>query len=149
MKNYIRHTYLFEQGKWKALGTYFNENGEPTDASGLVEIIHKKTGWFLEGFMELHMDNPVTFYNNYQINPFKKGMDFTQWESDNPVLGKMAGHFIVINDTIISKYQTFDQKYSGTEILLYIDKDQYQNWGFALEGDVKVSSWEVMLERIH
>jgi hypothetical protein len=63
-------------------------------------------------------------------------------------LGKLNGRFTVVNDTIISQYQSEDRKYSGTEILLFIDDDQYENWGVVYEDDRKMSSWEVMLERL-
>ena len=87
-------------------------------------------------------------FNRYQIKPFEDDKDYTTWVSDNPDLGKLNGNFIIVNDIIISQFRSENSKYSGSEMLLFIDDDQYQNWGTLFNGSDKMSSWEVMLERI-
>lgn len=143
-----RHTYLFESGKWNAIGTYFDENGIPVNVIGESSMEIQQKQWILKGFMEIQLEEPVKIFNSYHIKPFDKDKDYTYWVSENPALGKLMGRFTVVNDTIISQYHSEDRKYSGTEILLFIDDDQYQNWGVVYEDDRKMSSWEVMLERI-
>lgn len=143
-----RHTYLFEAGKWKAIGTYFDEKGLPVNVLGESTLELQQDIWILKGFMEIQLDEPVKVFNSYQIEPFADDKDHTRWTSENPALGTLTGRFTVVNDTIISQYHTNDRKYSGTEILLFIDDDQYQSWGVVYEDERKMSSWEVMLERI-
>ncbi len=143
-----RHTYLFDKGIWRAIGTYFDKNGEPVSVIGESSINIQKKIWTLEGFMELQMDKPIKMSSRYQIKPFEKNKDHTSWVSDNPDLGIINGHFILVNDIILSQYRSEDNQYSGAEILLFIDDDQYQNWGALFKGSDKMSSWEVMLERM-
>ncbi|MBR9999546.1 MAG: hypothetical protein KFF73_11275 [Cyclobacteriaceae bacterium] len=142
-----RHTYLFETGKWKAIGTYFDENGIPVNVTGESSMDVTKKIWTLHGFMELQLDDPIKIFNRYIIKPFDPQKDHTTWISENPALGKLKGRFTIVNDMIISQYQSEDGKFSGSEVLLFIDDDQYQNWGVVFENDFKISSWEVMLER--
>lgn len=148
MKYTGRHTYLFEAGKWKAIGTYFDDKGYPVSVTGESTLEIQQNIWILKGFTEIQLDEPVKIFNTYQIEPFPDDRDFTRWTSENPALGTLTGYFTVVNDTIISQYHSKDRRYSGTEILLFIDADQYQNWGAAYEDERKMSSWEVMLERI-
>jgi hypothetical protein len=97
--------------------------------------------------MELQLDEPVKIFNKYYIKPFEDNKDYTSWISENPALGKLKGNFTIVNDAILSSYQSKNGKYSGSEILLFIDESHYQNWGAAFEDNRKMSSWEVMLER--
>jgi hypothetical protein len=148
MENTGRHTYLFETSRWKAIGTYYDEDSIPVNVIGETSIDIKSEVWTLDGQMELQLDDPLKTFNRYLIKPFDVQKDHTTWISDNPALGKLKGKFTIVNDTIISQYQSEGGKYSGTEILLYIDHDQYQSWGVLYGNDIKISSWEVMLERI-
>jgi hypothetical protein len=143
-----RHTYLFETGRWRAIGTYYDEDGVPVSVTGESSVDVKPTVWTLNGHMVLELDEPLKIVNKYLIKPFDNRKDHTTWTSDNPSLGKLMGRFTIVNDTIISQYQSEDGKFTGTEILLYIDHDQYQNWGVLYGEDIKISSWEVMLERM-
>jgi hypothetical protein len=142
-----RHTYLFETGHWKAIGTYFDENGYPLGVVGESSLEITDKVWTLKRYMELQLHEPVKIFNKYYIKPFEDQKDYTTWISENPALGKLKGHFTIVNDSILSLYQSENGKYSGSEVLLYIDEDHYQNWGAAFEEKRKMSSWEVMLER--
>lgn len=63
-------------------------------------------------------------------------------------MGKLIGKFMIIGDTILSSYISENGIYSGTECLYKIDETKYLNRGFAFNGENKLSSWEVTLERI-
>lgn len=143
-----RHTFLFESGKWKAIGSYFDEDGYPVDVHGETVIRTGASSWILEGYMELELDKPLKIVNRYLIEPFDSSRDQTIWASENPALGRLKGTFTVVNDTIISLYQSENGKFSGTEMMLFIDEDHYQNWGVLYGEETKISSWEVMLERV-
>jgi hypothetical protein len=137
-----RHTYLFEAGRWKAIGSYFDEKGYPLNVVGESSLEMQDHVWTLKGYMELQLDEPVKIFNKYLIKPFDPRKDYTSWISDNPALGKLKGQFTIVNDTILSLYRSEDGKYSGSEVLLFIDEDHYQNWGAAYEKNRKMSSWE-------
>ena len=52
-----------------------------------------------------------------------------------------------LGDTILSAYTSEDGQYSGSESLVFVDKETYQNRGFAFHNRNKLSSWEVDLNR--
>lgn len=144
----MRHTYIFEEGIWKASGKYYDENQVCIDVSGESKISHKDENWVLDGFMELAFDTPVRFTNRYSIEPIALGKDFTFWSSVNPALGKLFGKFMIIGDTILSSYTSEDDQYSGSESLIFVDRKAYKNKGFAFHNRNKLSSWKVDLHRI-
>ncbi|MGD9202520.1 MAG: hypothetical protein PVI26_13235 [Chitinispirillia bacterium] len=93
------------------------------DVSGETKISHEVDSWVLDGFMELSLDMPVRFTNQYSIEPVEKGKDFTFWSSINLALGKLLGKFMIIGDTILSSYTSEDGQYSGSVCLIFVDRD--------------------------
>lgn len=144
----MKHSYILEEGIWKASGKYYDENQTCIGISGETKISHKEDTWILDGFMELSLDTPVRFTNRYSIDPIDSTKDFTFWFSINPALGKLLGKFMIIGDTILSSYTSEDGQYSGSESLIFVESELYKNRGFALHNRNKLSSWEVDLNRI-
>ena len=89
----------------------------------------------------------VEIENLYRVIPFSAGSDFTAWESFNPALGTLRGHFIVIGNAILSSCTSADTRYTGTEFLLQEAEDRYINRGTLFSVDGKISSWALTLSR--
>jgi hypothetical protein len=119
----MKHSYILEEGIWRASGKYYDENQDCMDVSGETKISHEVDSWVLDGFMELSLDMPVRFTNQYSIEPVEKGKDFTFWSSINLALGKLLGKFMIIGDTILSSYTSEDGQYSGSVCLIFVDRD--------------------------
>lgn len=75
------------------------------------------------------------------------GSEITNWKSYNPALGELKGIFIIVQDSIMSKYDSADGQYTGYEYLRKIDDLTYENRGFALVNNKKLSSWAVQLKK--
>ena len=98
--------------------------------------------------MIIEMDGKkVEIENRYRVIPFAAGSDFTAWESFNPTLGTLRGHFIVIGNTILSSCSSTDTRYSGTEFLLQEAEERYINRGTLFSASGKISSWALTLIR--
>ncbi|GAE88521.1 hypothetical protein [Acetivibrio straminisolvens] len=113
----MKHSYIFEEGNWKAEGLYFDHENNGVGVYGETTIKHLKDEWVLDGFMELKIEKPVRFFNIYSIKPISDKKDYTEWTSENPALGKLIGKFMIIGDTILSSYISENGIYSGTECL--------------------------------
>jgi len=144
----LKHTFLLEEGKWIARGVYSDEKGEIVQVEGQTTIIHKDEVWINEGSMKVLTNTPVEFFNRYEITPFVHGGEMTDWKSFNPALGELKGKFMIVLDSIMSKYVSEDGQYTGFEYLKKIDDLTYENRGFALKNDEKLSSWAVQLKKI-
>lgn len=144
----MKHTYLFEEGKWIAKGVYFDEKGESVHVEGETMIVHTDEFWINNGSMKILTDFPVEFFNRYEITPFINGNEITDWKSFNPALGELKGKFLIIQDSIMSKYVSADGQYTGFEYIRKIDDLTYENRGFAFRNDEKLSSWAVQLKKI-
>ena len=144
----LRHTYIFNEGKWNAKGLYYDHEANQFEVIGETIIKHLKDEWILDGFMELKTKKPIRFFNKYSIIPKQRDKDYTIWTSVNPAIGKLNGKFMIIGDTILSSYISEDGVYSGSESLYRINENKYLNRGFAFNGEEKLSSWAVTLERV-
>ena len=143
----MKHTYILEEGTWKATGRYYDEYHNCTEISGETQIIHNNEVWILDGYMELKLDDPVKYFNKYTIQPVDPEKDYTFWSSENPALGTLLGKFMFTGDTILSSYHSEDGQYSGSESLILVDPRSYKNRGFAFHNKAKLSSWAVDLYR--
>ena len=144
----MNHTFLFQEGTWKAAGNYSGPNNKIIQVEGESKITHLKDKWLLEGYMKLLIDNPIEFQNIYEIVPFEDGKDYTKWRSYNPALGNLFGKFLIISDCLISSWMSEDKNYSGVETLIKIDDNLYHSRGFAYKGEEKLSLWSVYLNDV-
>lgn len=143
----MKHTFLFEQGKWIASGVYYDEHNNEIQIEGQTVITHGGTYWVNDGYMKLLLSEPIEYLNRYEIVPFVGDSWITSWQSDNPALGRLKGVFTIVKDSIISKYESEDKRYSGCEYLLKIDDKTYENRGVVFKGNDQLSSWAVQLKR--
>jgi hypothetical protein len=142
------HTFLFQEGIWTATGEYYDEAMNRASLEGETRITHHPDEWLNEGRMIIEMDGKkVEIENRYRIIPFAAGSDFTAWESFNPALGALRGHFIVIGNAILSSCTSIDARYTGTEFLLQESVERYINRGTLFSAGGKISSWTLTLIR--
>ena len=97
--------------------------------------------------MRIILDKPLEFRSDYDIIPFLPGKDDTPWQSLNPAMGKLLGKYVVVDDSILSFFQSEDGHFKGTEYLLKVDDTLYRNRGVLFEGDQKGSTWIAELRK--
>jgi hypothetical protein len=141
------HTFLFEEGCWKAEGFFRDAEGRTVTLSGETRVIHGEKHWIMEGFMEIEGEVPRRIENRYVIEPFNGG-DITSWSSENPALGKLEGTFTVVGDSILSHFTGDDGACTGMEYLRFIGGEVYINRGALISAGDLVSSWSVTLRRV-
>lgn len=149
----VKHTFRFEEGVWKAVGSYSDERGHIVSLKGESRLVH--TAWNPAFFanedrlvIELESGGPVEIKNKYMIKPFEKNRDYTSWTLDSNTMGKIHGKLVVAGDSVISTFNSTDGVFRGTEILMMIDEKTYRNRGCLFRGDRKISSWWVELKKI-
>jgi hypothetical protein len=144
----MEHTFLFHEGYWNASGYYFDDMDRPLPLVGKTRITHLEEMWVNEGEMEIKAgDKSIKIYNRYEIIPFRKGKNYTTWESLNPDLGTLLGRFVIVDDVILSTCHAKGSGYSGTEFLLKVTETHYKNRGVFFKENDKLSSWSVDLRR--
>jgi hypothetical protein len=141
----MQHTYVFQPGKWRVTGTYYNQDSNPSAVYGETEILHLSGQWVLDGFMDVKSEPPVRLMNKYAIAPPAAKELFVSWVSQSPAFGKLIGKFIIEDEAIISLYTSEDHKYSGAEFLYYVNAGEYTGRGYFFQGEKKTGSWEVKL----
>lgn len=148
MKELFKHTFLFEEGVWASRGKFVGDMGDIASAEGQTTILHLDGLWSLENTMQVLGLVPYKFRNEYAIEPFLKGRDYTAWKSFNPELGRFTGHFAVIFDCIVSFSCSADGLFRGTEHMQKMDQETYLSRGVLFEAEKMLSSWFVELKRL-
>lgn len=145
----MRHTYLFEPAVWTACGTFWRGDGEALQASGRTEVAHRPEVWLLSGTLKVSSSPPVEFFNAYRIQPPDRESGTMRWTSEDPTLGKVHGTYTVIGDSIFSVYRCEASGYHGAEHLGRKDPDCYTSAGLLLLDDRCLSSWQLLMRRMH
>ena len=138
----INHTFLFDQKVWTATGVYFDSANTPVPAAGESKIIHQGGLWIVESTVRVFGDAPLEIKNSYEVIPFSDDTPFVaHWKSVHTTLGRLSGKFVIIDETILSIYQSEDGIHSGTEVLAKIEDGYYESRGCLFKGNNKISSW--------
>ena len=145
----MNHTFLFQPGLWSGAGTFWTEDGKPTQAEGRTEISHRHDCWLLAGSLRVLSSPPVEFVNHYFIKPPGPDAISTTWTSENSAIGKLKGSFSIVGPSIVSLYFAEDggAGYYGTEHLMLLDENHYEACGVLLLEGKRLSSWRVALTR--
>ena len=143
----MQHTYPFQPGSWRATGTFFDSSGSPHALFGETEIRHREDRWIIHGRMELGSAESAGFVNLYDVVPFEPNGDHTTWTSSHPALGRLAGTFCVVGDSLLSQWQSSSERFRGSEVSRRVDAWTYHVRGAMFERDRRTASWELHLAR--
>ncbi len=141
------HTYIFEPSRWDLRGIFSDPSGREIPVEGSSLILHSDHLWFLEGRLRILYDPPLETIHSCTILPFPAGATETTWTSHHPELGRQAGRFVVVENTILSLFRSTDTSYHGSDWLRQMDAQTYEGRGILLAGDRLVSAWAVNLRR--
>jgi len=148
MTRAIYHTFLLDEWNWRASGIYIDPRTRIYPVEGDTRVFHQAGLWIIEATMRIVGDEGIEFTNRYEVTPLGEGADVTTWRSYNPALGRMEGCFVLVDDSVISLFETEDGRMRGGEYFRLIDDDLYWNRGTLTSGGTKVSSWSVELRRL-
>ncbi len=140
------HTFLIAPGRWIARGWFGRPDGTRVALTGEAEIAHHEREWVNRSAMIVHAQPAVRFTNDYAIEPLVPGATSTGWTSVNPALGRFAGRFTLVGDTILSHAATEDGVHAVAESLRQIDAGRYEGRGTLYRSGALVSTWAVTLE---
>ncbi|HDP99555.1 MAG TPA: hypothetical protein ENN22_10300 [bacterium] len=143
----IKHTFLLEEGIWRAEGIYRGADQKAISSEGEAKITHHAFLWINEGVMRMQLEKPIEIHNRYEIVPLAPARDFTSFIAINPTSGKLFGKLMLVDDTILSSFVSESGEYSGTEVLIKINDELYNNRGFSFYKNTKLSSWSMTLSR--
>lgn len=147
MNDSVRHTWLFEPGRWIADGLFWQGGEVEHHGRGYSIIRHESKGWVIEGEMEILADPIIRFRNIYDVAPPKCDARAVLWQSENPSVGGLAGTFAVVGLSIMSLFQSADRVYLGSECLTQLDARRYHACGLFRSTDAVISTWSMTLSR--
>lgn len=140
------HTFLFDESVWLVSGIYINEKSLTVDVEGDSVISHRNGHWLNEVNMELKTEDNGKYRNRqyktiFEYTPIESTLESSVWHASNPLLGRLHGILVFVDDTILSSYQTSNGKIRGMETMRKVSEYEYQCRGALTEAGKRSSSW--------
>ena len=143
----MEHSYLFEEATWDAEGIFTDATGNQQLLEGAATVTHAQDAWVVNTTILLQGEPQVELETRYIIAPFPADAIETSWSARHPELGELAGRFALIEDSIISTFSSPDGSLHGSETLVQLDADSYENRGLLYQGQQLLSTWAISLTR--
>ncbi|MBF0283103.1 MAG: hypothetical protein HQL51_01440 [Magnetococcales bacterium] len=141
------HTYLLEEGRWRALGELLDSQGRAVMVEGESVVKHQEKVWILDSRVKLSGQEKALIQHRYAIRPLEAGGDSMGWVSKNETIGQLIGRFNLVGDSILSVFQSQDGSHTGSEFLIKENDTTYLNRGVLFKGDERISAWIFKLTR--
>lgn len=139
------HTFLLKEGLWRSDGTFLDGAGKVTKVEGEAHIRHYPDKWVYEGVLRVATVPPAEHRTVYDIQPLAPGNYATPWTSKSAAFGTLHGRFIVLEDAILSSYESATGRYRGQDTILRRDERHYSARGTLLDGGKILSAWSFEL----
>jgi len=143
----MEHTYLLEPGLWEISGLYYDSNNNPFPQKGQLVIVHSPELWTIEGEVTITTHETQKVTSRYEVQPLAPGASFTEWRSETGGPEPVLGLFVMVEDVLMSPWQSRSGAYWGQEFLRRVSEDEYLGHGFAFLNNQKVSAWSTRLVR--
>lgn len=140
-----KHTYLLEPGLWEIAGIYYDRNNNAFPQKGQLIVSHEPDLWIIEGRVTITTHETQSLNSRYDVQPLAPDAAFTEWKSEMGGPEPVFGLFVMVDDTLMSPWQSQSGAYWGQEILTQVSPTEYQGRGFAFLNNEKVSAWATRL----
>ena len=141
----ITHTYLVRPGLWDLAGIYYDKNNNAYPQKGQLVVTHEPDLWVVEGQITITTEQTQSVSSRYDIQPLAPEATYTEWKSEAGGPEPIFGLFVLVDDTIMSPWQSRSGTYWGQEILTRVSPTEYRGRGFAFLQEEKVSAWSTRI----
>ncbi len=145
MPHDVEHTYLLRPGLWELTGAYRDVHNFSFPQKGQLVVTHEPDLWLIEGQLTVTTGETRTIASRYDVQPLAEGASFTEWKSEVGGPEPVFGLFVLVDDAIMSPWQSRSGTYWGQEVLRRVSPTEYQGRGFAFLNNEKVSAWATRL----
>ncbi|HEX2650764.1 MAG TPA: hypothetical protein VHN19_12610 [Burkholderiales bacterium] len=139
------HTFLFREGLWRVEGEFLDGLGHRIAVEGTAQIRHYPDKWIYEGTLRTRVAKPAEHKTLYEIQPFADGNFATSWTSSSASLGSLRGRFLVVDDAILSAYESATGRYRGQDTIVRREDRRYSARGALFDSAKLLSAWAVEL----
>ncbi len=141
----FKHSYLLRPGLWDITGLYYDINNNAYPQNGQIVVTHEPELWVIEARLSINTGQTQTVNSRYDVQPLAEGRTFTDWKSETGGPEPIYGLFVLVEDTLMSPWQSRSGTYWGQEILTRVGEDEYSGRGFAFLKEDRVSAWATRL----
>ena len=143
----MEHTFLLRPGLWQVEGDFVDGLGAVTGVEGTAEVRHYPDKWVYEGTLRTITATPQETRTLYEIHPLAPGTIATHWSSASATLGTLRGRFLILDDAILSVYESATGRYRGQDTLFRRSERLYSARGALFDSAKLLSAWSFELGR--
>ncbi|MDR2199055.1 MAG: hypothetical protein LBR53_06335 [Deltaproteobacteria bacterium] len=144
----VTHTYIFEPGLWSVEGIYRDGKNIPHAQEGQLLVSHTPELWTIDSQLKISGRDKRDFLTRYEFAPFSALDVYAEWKSFSGGPEPIYGLFVVIEESVMTPWQSQTGQYWGQEVLTFQSSVKYLSRGFAFLKDKLVSSWSAELQRL-
>ena len=143
-----KHTFLFNEGRWEARGSFIDERDNRVSVTGEARITHTKKTWVNEALIRLEDSKRTGFSNRYEFEPIGGDRKSGRWKSINSAFGGFSGRLVVVGNYLVITFRSDNGDYEGFEYLEMLKENRYRNVGEIFRSEQRISSWTIQLIRV-
>lgn len=142
------HTYLMCSGLWDLDGLIEGADGVKFKQEGQLAVYRQDDIWSIDSRITILRPAPQDIVSRYEVAPFNEAAGYAEWTSHVGGPEPVHGLFVIVEDAIMSPWQSSGGEYWGQEVLVRVADDEYRVRGFAFLKQNKVSAWSARMFRI-
>ena len=139
------HSYLIKPGLWEISGIHYDRNNNAYPQEGRLVVTHEPDLWTIETELTITTEETQTLHSRYDIQPMAPGATYTEWKSETGGPEPVFGLFVLVEDSLMSPWQSRSGAYWGQEMLIQSGPGEYRGRGFAFLQNEKVFAWSTRL----
>jgi hypothetical protein len=144
----LKHTFLLEEGVWMMVGEVIDEDNRIIPIRGWMRVHHQVDHWYLARDFSRNGSQDKHLISHLRVQPGRISVgSVLQWLGKDTSVGEVVGHFVLMDDAILSQFFSVDGQHRGSETIQRKDPAWYQARGMIMDGGRKVSAWRLDLTR--
>ncbi|MDR1045913.1 MAG: hypothetical protein LBP33_12505 [Candidatus Adiutrix sp.] len=139
------HSYLVRPGLWEISGRHYDRHNNAYPQRGRLVVTHEPDLWIIETELTITTEETQTLHSRCEVQPLAPGATHTEWKSETGGPEPVFGLFVLVEDSLMSPWQSRSGDYWGQEMLVQVGPKEYRGRGFAFLRNEKVFAWSTRL----
>lgn len=141
------HTYLMRSGFWELDGLIEGPDGQVCRQTGQLVVCRRDGLWSIDSLIVISRPTAREIVSRYEVGPFNEKDACAEWKAHLGGPAPIYGLFVIVEDAIMSPWQSSSGDYWGQEIMVWAADDEYRVRGYAFLKRQRVSAWSARMFR--
>ncbi|MEM6431394.1 MAG: hypothetical protein AAF708_19305 [Deinococcota bacterium] len=143
----MTHQLFLNPGVWRVAGYYLDRDTHRGNIAGTFTVNQVDAVLTTQSHIVLNDQVNKPYVNSRVVEPFLPNKHATLWRSSHSLMGPLQGSFTIVEDSILSNFNSPNHYYVGSEYLIQVFSDEYSSRGAVLAAGQRLISWRIELTR--